>query len=287
MENNTEYTLNNGVKIPIVGFGTIIPDGDSTVNAVKSAIKSGYRLIDGAEAYNNEESVGRGIHEAMVENGLKREDIFVTSKVWNNHHGYKKTKLAIEESLTEMKLDYLDLYLIHWPANEMWHDDWREINASTWTALEEMYLSGLVKSIGVSNFSARQLSTLMSDVEIKPMVNQLEYHPGFAQKEAAEFSQKNDVLVEAWQAFGGPESGVLTDPTIKAIAQKYHKNTSQIVLRWLMQMKIIPLAKSTNPEHMRDNLNVFDFELQPEDIKQISAISYGTDTRFDPETYHS
>lgn len=287
MDKDTKYTLNNGVKIPIVGFGTIIPDGEPTVNAVKAAIKSGYRLIDNATAYHNESSVGLGVREAIAENGLKREDIFVTTKVWNDHHGYKKTKASIEDSLTRMNLDYLDLYLMHWPANARWHQDWREINASTWSAMEEMYKAGFIKAIGVSNFSQSQLAALIEDSEIKPMVNQLEYHPGFGQEEAATFSQQNDVLVEAWRAFGGPDSGVLTDSVIEKIAQKYQKNTSQIVIRWLIQLNIIPLAKSTNPVHIADNLNVFDFELEPSDMEQISKISYGVDTRFDPETYHS
>ena len=287
MDKNSTYTLNNGYQIPIVGFGTIIPKGVETVDAVKNAIASGYRLIDTATAYDNEESVGQGVREAIDENGFSRDDIFVTTKVWNDHHGYKKTKQSIEDSLERLGLDYLDMYLIHWPANKMWHEDWREINASTWLAMEEYYKKGLIKAIGVSNFDGSQLSSLIVDSEVKPVVNQLEYHPGFAQRKAADYSRDLGVNVEAWRAFGGPGSGVLHDLDIIKIGKKYKKSASQVVIRWLVQKEIIPLAKSTNPDHISDNLDFFDFELNPEDMQIIDGISYRKTTFFDPETYHS
>ncbi|CAJ1190321.1 oxidoreductase [Companilactobacillus crustorum] len=287
MDITSSYLLNNGYSIPVVGFGTILKNGTKTISAVENAISSGYRLIDSAEAYGNEVDVGDGIQRGVIENRLDRSDIFVTSKVWNDHHGYRKTIQAFETSLAKLRVGYLDLYLIHWPANKKWHKDWRELNDSTWLALEDLYRAGEVRAIGVSNFSKEQLAALIEDNDIKPMVNQLEYHPGFAQKEAAKYSQDNDVLVEAWRPFGGPDSGILNNPVITQLADKYGCSPSQVVLRWLLQQKILPLARSSNPEHMLDNLDIFDFELDRDDMLQISTLPSDDGTHFDPETYHS
>lgn len=287
MDMTTTYTLNNGYQIPVVGFGTIIPDGPATVTAVKDAIKSGYRLIDTAEIYGNEVSVGQGIREAMAENHLKREDILVSTKAWHSHRGYEQTLQAFNESLAKLGLDYVDIYLIHWPANAKWHADWRQLNADTWRALEELYRAGKIKAIGVSNFLAHHLEALIADSDIKPMINQLEYHPGFAQTAAAEYAQSQDVQVEAWSPFGGPDSNVLQDETVNAIAAKHGKQPSQVILRWLIQKQIVPLTKSTSPAHMRDNLADFDFELTPAEMQAIDEAPYSGGFQFDPDTARS
>lgn len=255
--------------------------------AVKDAIKSGYRLIDTAEIYGNEVSVGQGIREAMAENNLKREDILVSTKAWHSHRGYEQTLQAFNASLDKLGLDYVDIYLIHWPANAKWHDDWRELNADTWRALEEFYRAGKIKAIGVSNFLAHHLKALVEDSAIKPMLNQIEYHPGFAQMEAAEYAQSQDIQVEAWSPFGGPDSNVLQDVTVNRIADKYGKQPSQVILRWLIQKNIIPLTKSTSMTHMQANLNDFDFELTTDEMQEIDEAPYSGGFQFDPDTARS
>lgn len=193
------YTLNNGIKMPGFGFGTWqSAAGDITVSAVKTAIKAGYRNIDTAAAYHNEESVGEGVRQAMQEYGIKREELFISTKLWNDHRGYDPTMRAFEFSMKQLGLEYLDLYMIHWPAVSKWHEDWREINLSTWKAFEKLYREGRIKSIGVSNFLAHHVQALIEDADIVPMVNQIEYHPGFGQVESAEFCQKNGIIVQAW-----------------------------------------------------------------------------------------
>lgn len=287
MDMTATYTLNNGYKIPVVGFGTIIPDGPDTVKAVKDAIKSGYRLIDTAEAYGNEVSVGQGIREAMAENDLQRSDVLVSTKAWFTHRGYEGTVKAFNDSLARLDLDYVDVYLIHWPANAKWHDDWRELNADTWRALEDLYKAGKIKAIGVSNFLDHHLQALIEDTEIKPMLDQIEYHPGFAQTATAEFAQANDIQVEAWSPFGGPDSNVLTEATVNQIATKYGKQSGQVILRWLIQKQIVPLTKSVSPAHMAANLDDFDFNLTDEEMAAIDAAPFSGGMQFDPDTAQS
>lgn len=287
MDQTSVYMLNNGYQVPIVGFGAIIPDGPATVTAVKDAIKSGYRLIDTAAAYGNEVSVGQGIREAMAENHLRREDILVSTKAWHDRRGYEQTLQAFDESLNKLGLDYVDIYLIHWPANAKWHADWRQLNADTWRALEELYRAGKIKAIGVSNFLAHHLRALIEDSEIKPMLNQIEYHPGFAQTKAAEYAQSQDIQVEAWSPFGGPGSQVLQGEAVNQIADKYGKQPSQVILRWLLQKQILPLTKSTSLGHMTDNLNLFDFSLTEAEMKAIDEAPYSGGFRFDPDTAES
>lgn len=187
--------------MPGFGFGTWqSAAGNITVSAVTAAIKSGYRNIDTAAAYHNENSVGEGVRQAMVEYGVKREELFISTKLWNDL--YDRAMKAFKDSLKELGLEYLDLYMVHWPAVAKWHDDWREINRSTWKAFEELYRDGRVKAIGVSNFLAHHLQALMEDGDIAPMVNQIEYHPGFGQVESADFCQINGIIVQAWSPLG-------------------------------------------------------------------------------------
>lgn len=275
-------------KIPVMGYGTIIPEGPQTITAVKAAIRAGFRNIDTAAAYRNEGSVGQAVREAVNEYGLRREDIFVSTKAWFDHRGYEKTLRAFEESMEKLKLDYLDLYLIHWPANAKWHpDDWRKLNADTWRALEKLYKEGRVKAIGVSNFLTNHLKALMEDAEIKPMVDQIEFHPGFAQWDTASFAQENGIVVEAWSPFGGDGSHVLSDETIRRIADTHGKGTAQTILRWLYQKEIVALPKTTNPDHILSNTQIFDFSLSDTEMKEIDSVPYCGGMQFDPDTAKS
>ncbi len=207
--------LNNGYMIPKIGYGTWqSPDSEVTVNGVKAAIACGYRHIDTAAAYKNEESVGEGIKES----GIARKDLFVTSKVWNTQRGYEKTIAAFEKTLSDLDLDYLDLYLIHWPASKKDYENWEEINLETWRAMTDLYKAGKIKAIGVSNFKPHHLEALMK-TEVKPMVNQIEFHPGFMQEETVKYCRENGILVEAWSPLG--TGRMLTNPDLQEIASHY------------------------------------------------------------------
>lgn len=267
MQNLTDtFTLSNGTKIPCVGFGTWqTPDGETAVNSVKKAIESGYRHIDTAAAYKNEGSVG----QAIKESGVAREDLFVTSKLWNSERGYEKTKAAFEQTLKELDTDYLDLYLIHWPANEKQFDNWKEINNETWRAMTELYEAGKVKAIGVSNFMTNHLEPLLES-EVKPMVNQIEYHPGHTQDGVVDLCKQYDILVEAWSPIGSGR--LLEDESLKEIAEKYNKSVAQLCIRYVLQNGALPLPKSVTPERIEENTHVFDFEISDEDMKQLDSM---------------
>lgn len=281
-----KYTLYNGVKVPVIGLGTwkainkMVSKG-----SVKAAIKAGYRNIDTAQAYHNEESIGLGIREAIEEYNIKREELFISTKVWNTHRSYNKVMGAFQQSLDKLGLDYIDLYMIHWPAVKKWHDDWREINHDAWRALEDLYKEGKVRAIGVSNFLKHHLEALIEDSEIKPMVNQIEYHPGFGQIESANFCMENDILVEAWSPFGTGD--VLDNEVLSNIGNKYHKQPAHICLRWLLQKKMLPLPKSVRQERIVANIDVFDFELTLDEMKQIDDIPYCGGLKFDPDEAQS
>lgn len=280
------FELYNGIKIPCIGYGTWqAPSGEVTIEGVKAAIKAGYRNIDTAAAYYNEDSVGEGIRQSIEECGVSREELFISTKLWNDHRGYDLTMKAFEESMSKLKLDYLDLYMIHWPAVKMWYSDWREINASTWRAFEKLYKEGRIKSIGVSNFLAHHIEALIEDSEIKPMVNQIEYHPGFGQVESAEYCKKNGIVVEAWSPFGTGD--VLKNNELKKFAEKYNKDVAQICIRWLLQKNILPLPKSTHEARIISNAQVFDFKLNDEEMRKIDNLPYCGGMKFDPDTAKS
>lgn len=260
------YQLNNGIGIPCVGFGTWqTPSGEVTVNSVKKAIESGYRHIDTAAAYENEGSVG----QAIKESGVDRGDLFITSKLWNTERGYEKTKAAFEQTLKELDTDYLDLYLIHWPANAKQFDNWEEINMETWKAMTELYQAGRIKAIGVSNFKTHHLEALVA-AEVKPMVNQIEYHIGHTQDDIVEFCQKHDILIEAWSPIGSGR--LLEDESLKGIAQKYDKSVAQLAIRYVLQNNVLPLPKSITPERIEQNTQVFDFMISDEDMATLDAL---------------
>lgn len=261
--------LSNGYEIPSIGYGTWqTPDGETAIRSVKAAIESGYRHIDTAAAYNNEESIG----EAIEASGVNREELFITSKVWNSERGYEKTIAACEKTLKDLRLDYLDLYLIHWPANKKQFSNYEEINVETWKALETLYKQGKVKAIGVSNFFSHHLKPILENCEIKPMVNQIEYHPGLMQQDVVDFSKENGMLVEAWGPLGNGE--VLNNEVLKEIADKYNKSVAQLCIRWALQHEVLPLPKSITPSRIVQNLEVFDFEIKDEDMKRIDALPF-------------
>lgn len=269
--------LNNGYMIPEIGYGTWqSPDSEVTVNGVKSALACGYRHIDTAAAYKNEESVGEGIKES----GVARKDLFVTSKVWNSQRGYEKTIAAFEKTLSDLDLDYLDLYLIHWPASKKDYENWEEINLETWRAMTDLYKAGKIKAIGVSNFKPHHLKALMK-TEVKPMVNQIEFHPGFMQEETVKYCRDNGILVEAWSPLG--TGRMLTNPDLQEVASHYGKSVAQICIRWCIQHNVLPLPKSVTPSRIEENSNVFDFEINAEDMQRIDALENFGGSGLDPD----
>ena len=261
------FVLSNGVKVPCIGYGTYLtPDGEVAKNSVAEAIKVGYRHVDTAFAYGNEVAVGEGIKAS----GVSREDIFVTTKHWVTMRGYEKATEAIDISLKNLGLDYLDLYLIHWPCVEKVSPDWKEINASTWKAFEDAYKAGKIRAIGVSNFQKKHYDALAELCEIKPMVNQIEFHPGYTQMETVKYSQENGMLVQAFSPLGC--GAVLNDETLKGIAAKYNKSVAQICLRFVLQSGLNVLTKSVTPSRILENTQIFDFELSAEDMAVIAAM---------------
>ncbi|MCC4373476.1 aldo/keto reductase [Limosilactobacillus reuteri] len=266
---NSTFNLNNGVKIPCVGYGTFRTPAAVAEQAVKEAIETGYRHIDTAAVYGNEEAVGKGIKDSEI----KREDLFVTSKLWNTNRGYEQTKKAFQETLDRLQMDYLDLYLIHWPANEkQFGDDAAKINAETWRAMEDLYNEGKIRAIGVSNFMPHHIAELMKTAKVAPAVDQIEVHPGWPHTEEVKYLQAHNILVEAWAPLGGQGAKVLTNPTMIQIADKYQKTPAQVCLRWVLQQGILPLPKSVHKERMISNQNIFDFELTDEDMRKISLL---------------
>ena len=271
------FELSNGVKIPCVGFGTWqAADGDIAYNAVMDALKAGYRHIDTAAIYRNEESVGRAIKDS----GIPREEIFVTTKLWNKCRSYELAYSAFERSISKLGLDYVDLYLIHWPASPAEYDDYNEINLDAWKALIELYKAGKIRAIGVSNFLPHHLDALMQ-TEVAPMVNQIELHPGYTQPEAVEYCKKNGIVLEAWSPLGSGR--VLSDERLVKIADKYGKSVAAVCLRWCLQSGFIPLPKSVTPSRIIENTEIFDFALSDEDMAEINSFEVFGESGFHPD----
>ena len=272
------FILHNGIKIPCIGYGTWLTTDEQASDAVKTAIELGYRHIDTAARYENECGVGNGI----IASGIAREDIFVTSKVWNDCRGYDKTIAACEKTLSDLKLDYLDLYLIHWPASPLQYDDYNAVNLSTWQAMIDLYKAGKVKSIGVSNFMPHHLEALVAS-EIVPMVNQIEFHPGQMQEETLQYCREHNILVEAWGPLG--RGKMLDNETLVAMAEKYGKTVAQLCIRWCLQNGVLPLPKSVTPSRIAENADVFDFEIADEDMQTVNAMEYFAGSGHNPDTF--
>ena len=252
-------TLNNGIKMPILGFGTFSLYGETAENSVAEAIAVGYRLIDTATTYGNEEFVGKGIEKS----GIDRKELFITTKLWVSDMGYESAKKAFELSLQKLGVEYIDLYLIHRPRGDV---------KGSWMAMEELYKEGKIRAIGVSNFEQNQLDELLSYATVKPAVNQIEANPFFQQYEAQNQLEKTDVQMEAWSPFAGGKHDIFNNPVLTAIGEKHNKSAAQVVLRWLIQRDVITIPRTSNRAHMLENLDVFDFGLDEEDIKQINAL---------------
>ncbi|WP_153463903.1 aldo/keto reductase [Sediminibacillus terrae] len=269
-------TLNNGTKMPWLGLGVFkVEEGPELVEAVKTAITEGYRSIDTAAIYGNETGVGEGIREGIQAAGIRREDLFVTSKVWNDGLDYDGTVQAFETSLEKLGLDYLDLYLIHWPGKGKYKQ--------AWNALEELYKKGRVRAIGVSNFQVHHLEELMKDAAIKPAINQVERHPKLTQSDLLTYCQQHDIQLEAWSPL--MQGQILDNPVLREIAAKYDKSPAQVILRWDLQQKIVIIPKSTKAHRIKENANLFDFELTKEDIEQIDNLNEDHRVGPDPDTF--
>ncbi|HDR6264182.1 TPA: aldo/keto reductase [Bacillus cereus] len=272
----SKAVLNNGVEMPWFGLGVFkVEEGPKLVEAVKSAIKAGYRSIDTAAIYGNEKAVGEGIRAGIEATGIAREELFITSKVWNADQGYETTIAAYEESLKKLGLDYLDLYLVHWPSEGKYKDTWR--------ALETLYKEKRVRAIGVSNFQIHHLQDVMKDAEIKPMINQVEYHPRLTQKELQAFCKEQGIQMEAWSPL--MQGQLLDNETLQEIAEKHGKTTAQVILRWDLQNGVITIPKSTKEHRIIANADVFNFELTKEDMEKIDALNQNHRVGPDPDNF--
>ncbi|WP_151733673.1 aldo/keto reductase ['Paenibacillus yunnanensis' Narsing Rao et al. 2020] len=269
-------TLHNGLKMPWFGLGVFkVEEGPELAEAVKSAIRHGYRSIDTAAVYGNEAGVGQAIREAIRETGVARKELFITSKVWNADLGYESTIAAYEASLQRLGLDYLDLYLIHWPVAGKYKEAWR--------ALETLYKEGMVKAIGVSNFQIHHLQDLLQDAEVNPMVNQVEYHPRLTQKELQAFCKANGIQLEAWSPL--MQGQLLQDPVLTGLARKYNRTVPQIILRWDIQNGVITIPKSTKEQRIIENSRIFDFVLSKEDMERIDGLNQHLRVGPDPDNF--
>ncbi|EOO33209.1 aldo/keto reductase [Bacillus thuringiensis serovar andalousiensis] len=272
----SKTVLNNGVEMPWFGLGVFkVEDGPELVEAVKSAIKAGYRSIDTAAIYGNEKAVGEGIRAGIKEAGISREDLFITSKVWNSDQGYETTLAAYEESLKKLELEYLDLYLVHWPVEGKYKDTWR--------ALETLYKEKRVRAIGVSNFQIHHLQDVMKEAEIKPMINQVEYHPRLTQKELQAFCKEQGIQMEAWSPL--MQGQLLDNEKLQEIAEKHGKTTAQVILRWDLQNGVITIPKSTKEHRIIANADIFNFELTKEDMEKIDALNQNHRVGPDPDNF--
>lgn len=264
--------LHNGVKMPWFGLGVYkVEDGREVINSIHTAIEVGYRSIDTAAFYQNEVGVGQAVKNA----GIPREELFITTKVWNDRQGYETTLEAFEESRKKLALDYVDLYLVHWPVTGKYIETWR--------ALEKLYKDGYVKAIGVCNFKVHHLQDLIANSEIKPMVNQVEFHPRLTQREVLSFCKENDIQLEAWAPL--MRGRLMDHPTIIKLAEKYGKKPSQILLRWDLDNGVVTIPKSIHEERIKENADIFDFQLEAIDIQEINALNKNERTGPDPDTF--
>lgn len=266
-------TLNNGITMPQLGLGVWqTQDGDEVEHAVTKALEAGYRLVDTAAVYGNEVGVGN----ALKASGIAREELFITTKLWNSDQGATKTKVAFEASLEKLQLDYIDLYLIHWPMPA------KGLYLETWRVLEQLYTEGKIRAIGVCNFQPDQLDNLLQHAAIKPAVNQIELHPRFPQIELRNYAHEHGIQIESWSPIGGSKSNLLDDEMLIGIGKKYSKSPAQVVIRWHIQNGMVVIPKSVHAERIQQNIDVFDFELSGDDMAKINALETGQRVGPDP-----
>ncbi len=261
-----ELLLNDGNKIPLIGFGTYKLLNEEGVQSVSDALTNGYRLIDTAAIYKNEEAVGKGIKAS----GIDRKDISITTKLWRDNLGYNQAKIAFHESLDKLELDYIDMYLIHWPANAKNYTNWQKANADAWRAMEELKEQGLIKSIGVSNFWPEHLEALFQTANSIPAINQIEFHPGYWQPEVTTYCREKDIVVQSWSPMA--RGKVFGNEVLEKIALKHNKSVSQICLRWIIQKDVMVIPKSTHLNRIKENINLFDFELSQDEVLEIDDL---------------
>ena len=273
-----EYTvLSNGVKMPNLAFGTFKVNEGDDVQIILDAINVGYRHFDTAAFYNTEEALGKAIKKS----GIPREEFFVTTKVWKTCMGYEGAKKSFEESLEKLDMDYVDLLLIHWPRPDE-KSDWKKLDIETWKAFEEIYKKGKAKAIGVSNFLNNHMQNILDNCEVVPMVNQIEFHPGYIQKDVVDFDKKHGIVVEAWSPLG--RERVFKDKLLNKLAEKYGKSVAQICLAFALQMDVVPLPKSSSVERMKQNMDI-DFELEKEDFEKILNMEETGWSGLDPDKF--
>ncbi|CAH0283219.1 MULTISPECIES: aldo/keto reductase [unclassified Chryseobacterium] len=264
-------TLNNGIDIPALGFGVWqMEDLKECESAVIKAIQTGYRMIDTAAIYQNETAVGA----AVKNSGINRDELFITSKVWVQDHGYEKTNSAFQRTLNRLQMDYLDMYLIHWPYGDF---------LGTWKALEELYQEGKIKAIGVCNFTVEKLEELKAHSAVVPVINQIELHPVFQQKELQVYDRENNIVTQPWSPLGNGNANLLNNIELKAIAERYGKTVAQVILRWHLQEGFVVIPKSVTPSRIEENFNVFDFELTEDEMNAVRSLDTGKRLFFDPK----
>lgn len=260
------YTLSNGVQIPCLGYGTYKVAADESAAVIRLAIEAGYRYFDTASFYGTE----KYLKEAIQESGISREEFFITSKVWKTEMGYEETKAAFARTLENLGIDYLDLYLIHWPLPTPDYKEWKSLDTETWRAMEELYKEGKIRAIGLSNFLPHHIENLLENCEIVPMVDQLEYHPGYAQEAAVQYCKEHDILVQAWSPIG--RGRMFGDPLFTELTKKYQVSPAQLCLKFAIQNGVIPLPKSSTMERMKQNQDLFDFEISKEDMYRLRTM---------------
>lgn len=260
------YILNNGVEIPAVAFGTYKAADGKSADVIRTAIEAGYRYFDTASFYGTETYLA----EAVRESGISRDEIFIASKLWKTEMGYDNVKKAFGRTLENLETDYLDLYLIHWPLPEPGYKEWKQLDKETWRAMEELYQEGKIRAIGLSNFLPHHIENILEDCTVRPAVDQIEYHPGYSQEAVVQYCKERDILVQAWSPIG--RQRVLTEGLVQILAEKYGVSPARICLKFAVQRGIIPLPKSSSMERMKENLDLYSFEMEQEDIWRLATM---------------